>query len=186
MRTASASRPCRRFSVPPAGKNLVVNVEAFSITLPAEQGSVSRARAFVARAVADHVDDPSALVLMASELVTNVVDHVGSELTLTVREGPIVRVEIHNHQAATEAFRDLLHTSTMPDRTSPGGRGLGLVRALATRVGLDDDPAGGKVVWFEWEPPSDDTRADAVVEVGSAPMHEIVEPVRGGSAGGPC
>ncbi len=60
-----------------------MNVEAFSITLPAEQGSVSRARAFVARAVADHVDDPSALVLMAGELVTNVVDHVGSELTLT-------------------------------------------------------------------------------------------------------
>ena len=80
-----------------------------SITLPAERASVKLARDFVARAVADHVDDPAEVLLMTSELVSNVVGHVGSAVTITVRDGPVVRIEVHNHQAATEAFRDLLH-----------------------------------------------------------------------------
>ena len=131
--------------------------EDHSITLPAEPASVKRARDFVSRAVADHVDDPAEVLLMTSELVSNVVGHVGSEVTITVRDGPIVRVEIHNHEAATEAFRDLLHHSPKPASTSPTGRGLGVVRQFASRLGLDDDHAsGGKVVWFEWEHPADD------------------------------
>jgi hypothetical protein len=55
-----------------------------------------------------------------------------------------VRIEVHNHEAATEAFRDL---------------------SLASRVGLDDDAArGGKVVWFEWEHPASEGQGDAVLE----------------------
>lgn len=141
-----------------------------SITLPAEPASVKRARHFVARAVADHVEDPAEVVLMTSELVTNVVGHVGSAVTITVRAGPVVRIEIHNHQAATEAFRDLLHDGPRPANTSPHGRGLGLVRALASRVGLDDDARGGKVVWFEWEHPANRGQSDAVVEAGGEPI----------------
>ena len=63
-----------------------------SITLPAETASVHRARDFVARAIADHVDDPSEVLLMTSELVSNVVGHVGSAVTITVRDGPVVRL----------------------------------------------------------------------------------------------
>lgn len=135
-----------------------------SITLPAEPASVKRARDFVARAVADHVDNPAEVLLMTSELVSNVVGHVGSAVTITVRDGPLVRIEVHNHEAATEAFRDLLHHSTRPADTSPCGRGLGLVRSLASRVGLDDDAGGGKVVWFEWEHPAYEGQGDAVLE----------------------
>jgi anti-sigma regulatory factor (Ser/Thr protein kinase) len=137
------------------------------MTLPAELASVKRARRFVAEAVADQVDDPGEVLLMTSELVANVVGHVGSEVTITVRDGPGVRVEIHNHEAATEAFRDLLHNSPMPATTATRGRGLSTVRALASRVGLDDDAdRGGKVVWFEWEHRSDASQGDAALEAG--------------------
>jgi hypothetical protein len=52
---------------------------------------------------------------------------------------------------ATDAFRELVEAGgSMPAASSTGGRGLALVRALARRVGLDDDPNGGKVVWFEY------------------------------------
>jgi anti-sigma regulatory factor (Ser/Thr protein kinase) len=141
-----------------------------SITLPAERASVKRARDFVARAVADHVDDPAEVLLMTSELVSNVVGHVGSAVTITVRDGPVVRIEVHNHQAATDAFRDLLYHSPRPAETSPTGRGLRLVRSLASRVGLDDDASGGKVVWFEWEHPAYEGQGDAVLEVGGEPV----------------
>jgi hypothetical protein len=73
----------------------------FWITLPAEPASAKRARDFVAQAVAGHVDDPADVLLMTSELVSNVVGHVGTAVTITVRQGPVVRIEVHNHQAAT-------------------------------------------------------------------------------------
>ncbi len=141
-----------------------------SITLPAERASVKQARDFVARAVAGYVDDPAEVLLMTSELVSNVVGHVGSEATITVRDGPVVRIEVHNHEAATEAFRDLLHHSPRPANTSSTGRGLGFVRSLASRVGLDDDAEGGKVVWFEWEHPADDGKGDAEFEADGEPV----------------
>ena len=140
-----------------------------SITLPAETASVKRARDFVARAVAERVDDPAEVLLMTSELVANVVGHVGSVVTITVHNGPVVRVEVHNHEAATQAFRDLLDHDPRPSETSPTGRGLGIVRALASRVGLDDDPGRGKVVWFEWEETHDDN-GDAELEAGGEPI----------------
>ena len=87
---------------------------------------------------------------MTSELVANVVLHVRTDVTLKVWQGPPVRVEVHNGEAATEAFRDLIRNSAIPEPSSSSGRGLGLVRRLATRVGLNDDPDGGKVVWFEY------------------------------------
>lgn len=141
-----------------------------SITLPADRASIKRARDFVARAVADHVDDPAEVLLMTSELVSNVVGHVGSEVTITCSDGPVVRIEVHNHEAATEAFRDLLYDSPRPADSSPTGRGLGLVRSLASRVGLDDDVGGGKVVWFEWEHPTGGGQGDAVLEAGGEPV----------------
>lgn len=140
-----------------------------SITLPAETASIRLARNFVAEAIADHVDDPADVLLMTSELVSNVVGHVGNEVTITVRDGPLVRIEVHNHEAASEAFRDLLHHSTRPADTSPSGRGLGLVRALATRVGLDDDCDEGKVVWFEWAR-ADEGDVEADIEADGEPV----------------
>lgn len=141
-----------------------------SITLPAEPASIKRARDFVARAVADRVDDPAEVLLMTTELVANVVGHVGCLVTITVCSGPVVRVEVHNHQAATQAFRDLLDHSPRSASGSPSGRGLGIVRSLASRVGLDDDPGRGKVVWFEWEDPAHRDDGDAELEADGEPI----------------
>lgn len=149
---------------------LMTASEDRSITLPARTASLKQARDFVAQAVADQVDDPTEVLLMTSELVSNVVGHVGSAVTITVREGPVVRIEVHNHQAATDAFRDLLYRSERPANTLPSGRGLGLVRALASRVGLDDDAGEGKVVWFEWEHPAREGQGDATLEADGEPI----------------
>jgi anti-sigma regulatory factor (Ser/Thr protein kinase) len=104
----------------------------------------------VERELSGHVDDLPAVVLMTSELVTNGALHANTAVTVTVREGPPVRVEVHDGAAATDAFREIVTAGRpIPNASAVRGRGLHLVRALATRVGLDDDPDGGKVVWFE-------------------------------------
>jgi anti-sigma regulatory factor (Ser/Thr protein kinase) len=92
-----------------------------------------------------------AIVLMTSELVTNVVRHANTEVRVSIDVGPPVRVEVHDHVAATDAFREMLRTRPGPGAVNAdGGRGLTLVHDLASRIGLrDDDPLGGKVVWFE-------------------------------------
>ena len=127
-----------------------------SLRLPADSGSASRARAFVQQTLSGRigdVDDLAAVVLMTSELVMNVALHANTAMTVTVRDGPPVRVEVHDGVAATEAFREIVTVGgPLPDASAVSGRGLRLVRAMSTRVGLDDDPDGGKVVWFELDP----------------------------------
>ena len=112
--------------------------------------SVGRARRFVRELATEDVDDLDAVTLMTSELVSNVVRHTDSAITVEVTIGPPFRVNIHDGHAANDAFRALI--AERPPAVAPttiGGRGIGVVHALATRIGLDDDDAGGKVVWFE-------------------------------------
>jgi len=94
-------------------------------------------------------------VLLTSELVTNVVQHARTELTVVVNVEPSVRVEVHDGVVATRAFREIVaRPRTEVPATSHGGRGLGLVSALASRFGLDDEPGhwDGKILWFELDP----------------------------------
>jgi anti-sigma regulatory factor (Ser/Thr protein kinase) len=126
-----------------------------SITLAPEPRSIGAARRFVQSQLAARELDASVAVLLTSELVTNVVQHARTELTLVVTVGPGVRVEVHDGVAATRAFREILaRPPTSVPATSPGGRGLGLVSLLATRFGLVDEPGegDGKIVWFELDP----------------------------------
>jgi anti-sigma regulatory factor (Ser/Thr protein kinase) len=123
-----------------------------SITLPAEPSSVALARQFVR----DHLDegdvDLDVTLLLTTELVTNVVRHAHTSLDLVVSVAPTIRVEVHDGEAATEAFRELIaRPPTNVAISSAGGRGLGLVAAIANRFGLGDEPGAwnGKVVWFE-------------------------------------
>ncbi|HUR77272.1 MAG TPA: ATP-binding protein [Acidimicrobiales bacterium] len=87
--------------------------------------------------------------LLTSELVTNVIHHTHSEVRVSVDAGSPVRVEVHDGHAATDAFREMFGAKRSVDPDATSGRGLSLVHDLASRVGLDDDPDGGKVVWFE-------------------------------------
>jgi anti-sigma regulatory factor (Ser/Thr protein kinase) len=85
--------------------------------------------------------------LLISELVSNVVDHVGGEATLTVEldtSGDWLRIGVLDGSAIRPVVREL-------DRDRPRGRGLRLLRAIATRWG-DDEVGDGKRVWFELAP----------------------------------
>lgn len=62
-----------------------------------------------------------------------------------------VRVSVRDGQAATDAFRRLIAAPVLPvPATSHRGRGLALVKSLATSVGLIDFD-DGKAMWFEVE-----------------------------------
>jgi anti-sigma regulatory factor (Ser/Thr protein kinase) len=125
-----------------------------STTLPPDTPSVGQARRFVAERLSDNMDDTTDVLLMTSELVANVISHARTDVTVTVRPGPPVRVEVHDGLAATETFRELLTAGhVMPAPSQEAGRGVAIVRALASRVGLNDDADGGKVVWFEIDAP---------------------------------
>jgi len=120
-----------------------------SYTLSPNHASVRRARLIVAEQAKGRVDVGDAM-LLASELVSNVVQHAQTEIRLRVDPGPPFRVEVHDHAAATVAFRKMIsEPSAEPSPGALGGRGILLVHKIALRLGLDDDPEGGKVVWFE-------------------------------------
>jgi anti-sigma regulatory factor (Ser/Thr protein kinase) len=100
-------------------------------TLPAETGSASVGRTLVAAAIGDSasIDD---IILTTSELVTNAVKHGDGpvDLTLTHSSGTI-RIE------AASAFAGSEPTPRPAADDDPGGRGLALVEALASRWGWE-------------------------------------------------
>ncbi len=127
-----------------------------SIRLAPEPGSIGAARRFVHSRLLARELDPSVAVLLTSELVTNVVRHARTQLTLVVRVDPRLRVEVHDGVAASDTFREVVARPPVDvPSSSPGGRGLGLVSVLASRFGLSDEPGdwNGKIVWFELDPP---------------------------------
>jgi anti-sigma regulatory factor (Ser/Thr protein kinase) len=80
--------------------------------------------------------------LLTTELVANVVDHVGSTITvrLSTRAG-LLRVEVDDTSFDTPAVHE-------QDPDTPRGNGMLLVDGLATRWGVETR-AAGKTVWFE-------------------------------------
>jgi len=113
---------------------------------------VREARAFTRRVLDAAAIPPDALeqaTLMVSELVTNVVVHASSVVCLRVRTGPITRVEVEDAGGPLpERVIVAAATGTVSPSLEPGGLGLAIVDALATRWGTDDAD-GGKIVWFE-------------------------------------
>ena len=81
--------------------------------------------------------------LLTSEVVTNVVVHVGSDSELVVQavDGS-VRVDIRDDD-------DHPPEMTIANVADAHGRGLSIVEALADAWGVDTDPVQGKTVWFE-------------------------------------
>ncbi|AYN41652.1 ATP-binding protein [Streptomyces dangxiongensis] len=85
--------------------------------------------------------------LCATELLTNVIDHLGEGTPVTVRvtgaaAGGRTRVEVTDPDP--RALPVLLSAAT----TAESGRGLALVDALAERWGVDREP-DRKTVWCE-------------------------------------
>jgi len=82
------------------------------------------------------------LLLLLTELTSNVVRHAGTPFDVTlVWDGSRVRCEVADGDPTAPRLRD-------PAPDDPGGRGLHLVSELADRWGVREAESG-KTVWFE-------------------------------------
>jgi hypothetical protein len=117
--------------------------------LPPGAASVPTARHVVVQllstwAVPHDLDDAALLV---TELVSNVVDHVGGEASLTVEltsSGDWLRIAVVDGSAIRPVVQEL-----SLDR--PRGRGLRMLQIIAARWGSDAHGDGTRV-WFELRP----------------------------------
>lgn len=111
--------------------------------LPAEKASVPRTRQLVTDALPGLSNEAKQTVaLIVSELVTNCVQHAGTEFQLIVRrDSGQVHIEVTDGSRRQPTLRH-------PPPSQPHGRGLQIVELLAHRWGTNSAPAGaGKTVW---------------------------------------
>lgn len=107
--------------------------------------AVTRARRWLADEVAKSPVGRQAqedLLVMASELVTNVLMHTTSTPVLSVSEdGDRLRVAVHDDDPHLPELRE-----RAPERV--GGNGLLIVDAWAAEWGVEQHEGDGKTVWF--------------------------------------
>jgi anti-sigma regulatory factor (Ser/Thr protein kinase) len=121
-----------------------------AVDLPPTAGSVPTARRVAVDVLtlwkAPH--DVADAGLLVSELVANVVDHVGGEAAFTLEltlSGDWLRISVADGSAIRPVVREL-------DGSARRGRGMRLVQQIADRWGVEDHD-GGKRVWLELVPP---------------------------------
>ena len=119
------------------------------IDLPPTAGSVPTARRVVVELLAlwgaPHDRDAG---LVVSELVANVVDHVGGDEPFTLEltsSGDSLRISVADGSAIRPVVREL-------ESDSARGRGMRMVERIADRWGAEEHQ-GGKRVWVELAPP---------------------------------
>ncbi len=122
-----------------------------SIDLPPSQVSVPASRHLLLELlrVWDVPHDRQDAALLVTELVSNVVDHVGGEANLTLEVAVSedwLRIAVADGSSVRPVVQELSHER-------PRGRGLRMVQAIADRWGAEDHE-GGKRVWFELAPPA--------------------------------
>jgi anti-sigma regulatory factor (Ser/Thr protein kinase) len=120
-----------------------------SFELPPTATSVRTARRVVDELLlaweAPHELEDAALLV--TELVANVVDHVGGDATLTVElelSGDWLRIGVVDGSAVMPVVREL-------SMDEPRGRGLRMVQSIADRWGHEEH-RDGKRVWLELRP----------------------------------
>jgi anti-sigma regulatory factor (Ser/Thr protein kinase) len=107
---------------------------------------IPRSRHFVSEVLAEHGKAATdAVLLVASELITNAVRHGSGEVELrVVVDGKKVRLEVLD-----DGHVRVKAPKRTPAPTSIGGRGLLLVRDVSKRWGSGFDPEGRTMVWAE-------------------------------------
>ena len=128
---------------------MLVSTRTASFDLPPSPSSIPAARHVVLELLGawgvpqDHDD----AALLVTELVANVIDHVGGggglNLEVAVSEGWL-RIGVIDGSAIPPVVREL-------SRDRPRGRGLLMVQSIADRWGFEEHH-GGKRVWFELSP----------------------------------
>ncbi|MEG3630858.1 ATP-binding protein [Streptomyces poriticola] len=120
-----------------------VGLEPLTLGLPALPKAVPEAR----RVVREHLRTPCTDVeLCVSELLTNVIDHVGEGVPVTLR-----LLQGHDGRTRVEVTDPDPHAwlvGRRPGEDDETGRGLLLLDALALRWGVWLTPSG-KTVWCE-------------------------------------
>jgi anti-sigma regulatory factor (Ser/Thr protein kinase) len=113
-----------------------------SVQLPATADAPAAIRAFLRAALESTAPAATPLVeLLATELVSNVVRHVGSPMTVRlVPQSAAIRVEVDDDSGAPPVLLE-----QGPHEES--GRGIFLVESLATEWGWSARERG-KTVWF--------------------------------------
>ncbi len=114
------------------------------MSVPASSTAPRAAREFLRDTL--HTQDLDGLghvsELLTTELVANVVDHVGCAVTVRAYAKPgWLRVEVDDASTDAPAVQ-------WQDPSTPRGNGMLLVDGLATRWGVEAR-AAGKTVWFE-------------------------------------
>jgi anti-sigma regulatory factor (Ser/Thr protein kinase) len=122
-----------------------------SVDLRPVARSVPSARHLVAAVLGgwEAPQDAGDVALLVTELVTNVIDHVGGEAAITLElaiSEDWLRISVADGSSVRPVVREL-------DTENPRGRGLRLVQAIADRWGAEEHH-GGKRVWFEIASPS--------------------------------
>ncbi|MET0728164.1 MAG: ATP-binding protein [Acidimicrobiales bacterium] len=107
---------------------------------------IPRSRRFVSDTLASNGSAATdAILLVASELITNAVRHGAGEVELrVVVDEDIVRLEVLD-----DGHIKVRAPKRTPSPSALGGRGLLLVRAMSKRWGSGFDPAGRTLVWAE-------------------------------------
>ena len=117
-------------------------------TFAPNPSEVFAARHFVACVLERWGMEIEDLPLLVSELATNAVLHARSDFEITVgRSEGRVRVEVFDQNTRLPTF-----AAAPPDAYS--GRGLMLLRQLASAWGVEPHPDAGKTIWFELELPT--------------------------------
>jgi len=104
---------------------------------PPEPLAVRRVRRLIAEITG--VPDDHAAVLIASELATNVVKHVGTPFEVAIKAEEAIRIEVVDQAPMTPVLAD----------PSKHGFGLRIVAELSNRWGADQVEGNGKIVWAE-------------------------------------
>jgi anti-sigma regulatory factor (Ser/Thr protein kinase) len=124
---------------------------SYTIRLPAEPGSASRAREFVClhlqRHDAQHLEDD--LRLVVSELVTNAITHAQTPFTVELQvEGLFVTLIVSD-------LSPLVPVMAAGEAMDGGGRGLLIVDVLSRDWGVTNGPDGSKSVWAAFSDEAD-------------------------------
>jgi anti-sigma regulatory factor (Ser/Thr protein kinase) len=115
------------------------------IGLAGDPTSAREARAFVRMALHERVS-PAILhdgLLLASEMVSNVIRHAGTPLTLSL--------EIHRgylRMTVTDGAQPFESDAAGASTERESGRGMGIIAALSRRWGIGATPVG-KSIWAE-------------------------------------
>ncbi|HEX5587295.1 MAG TPA: ATP-binding protein [Acidimicrobiia bacterium] len=120
-------------------------MESVETHLPPLPGSSATARAFLRDALKTWDLDGFGEVteVLTTELVSNVVRHVGAPMTLRAsRQASSIRIEVDDPSDVPPVVE---HPGPLAER----GRGVLLIDSLASQWGIEHRAEGGKTVWFE-------------------------------------